>query len=76
MSFNILINEFNSINNNILTIEHNCYPYILEDVGIGYILFKNNINLTHKQDLWFNPHYQNFDPPGEYLCFHTNEGNN
>lgn len=74
-SINILIREFDNINNNILIIENNCYPYILEDVGIGYILFKNNINLTYKQNMWFNPHYQNFDPPGEYLCFHTNEGN-
>ena len=75
-SVNILINEFSKINYNILTFENNCYPYILEDVGVGYILFKNNINLTCKTNLWFNPHYQNFDKPGEYLCFHTNEGNN
>jgi hypothetical protein len=74
-SVNILINEFNNINNNILHFENDCYPYILEDVGIGYILFKNDINLEYKNDLWFNPHYQNFDKSGEYLCFHTNEGN-
>jgi hypothetical protein len=75
-SIEILINKFSEINNDILLFENNCYPYILEDVGVGYILFKNNINLTHRTDLWYNPHYQNFDPPGEYICFHTNEGNN
>lgn len=71
-SVNLLINNFDSI----FKTENNSYPYILEDLGVGYILFKNNINLTLKQDLWYNPHYQNFDSPGEYICFHTNEGNN
>ena len=74
-SIEILISKFSEINNDILFFENNCYPYILEDVGIGYILFKNNIKLTLKQDIWYNPHYQHFDKPGEYMCFHTNEGN-
>ena len=52
------------------------YPYVYEDVGIGYILFKNNINLKIYPEMWYNPHYQNFDTnPLNYICVHTNEGN-
>lgn len=71
-SCKILLDNFNY---DILTYESNCFPYILEDVGVGYLLFKNNIDLTFDKNMWFNPHYQNFDEPGKYMCFHTNEGN-
>ena len=76
-SIQLIQEQFEKINYDILTLDKKCnyFPYICEDISTGLILFRNNINLTHKQDLWYNPHYQNFDKPGEYLCFHTNEGN-
>jgi len=76
-SVNIVIKEYDNNNNNIFYFdkESESYPYICEDIGIGFALFKNNINLTVKKDIWYNPHYQKFDIPGEYVCFHTNEGN-
>lgn len=76
-SVNIIISEYKNNNYNIFSQdeESKSYPYICEDIGVGFVLFKNNIPLTLKQDIWYNPHYQHFDKPGEYLCFHTNEGN-
>lgn len=78
-SIQIIINHFIEKDNNqnfTIIYENNYYPYAYEDVGIGYILFKNNINFTNYPEMWFNPHYQNFDTePRKYICTHTNEGN-
>ena len=79
-SLDIIIQNFKKENDNLnfsIIYENNYYPYAYEDVGIGYILFKNNINFTNYPEMWFNPHYQNFDTePRKYICTHTNEGNN
>lgn len=75
---NIIITEYNNNNNNIFHLdkESQSYPYICEDIGVGFALFKNNINLKLYNYMWYNPHYQNFDNfSNKYICLHTNDGN-
>ena len=78
-SIQILVKDFfETYNGDILFSKNNYYPFIIEDIGIGYILFNNKINMTHYKNMWYNPHYQNFDDKitcPEPICFHTNEGN-
>ena len=76
-SIDIIIDDFRKKENNVLyyNSKTNYYPYIYEDIGIGYILFKNNIDLHHYTNMWYNPHYNGFDTTGEFMCTHTNEGN-
>lgn len=80
-SIKLIINHFIEKDNNhnftVIYENNKFYPYAYEDIGIGYILFKNNIDLTYYSEMWFNPHYQNFDTEDlKYICTHTNEGNN
>jgi len=80
-SINIIINNFKELDDNlnfsiIYDQENKYYPYVYEDIAIGYILFKNNINFTNYPEMWYNSYYQNFDTePLKYVCSHTNEGN-
>ena len=47
-SCNYLIEHMNAIDYNIFLIDNisNSYPYIIEDIGVAYILYKNNIPFT------------------------------
>ena len=78
-SVNIIIKHFlqNDADLNFSIIKENgCYPYICEDIAMGYILFKNGIHFTNYPEMWLNNHYQGFDTEKlEYICVHTNEGN-
>ena len=77
-SCKILINEMNKINWNIFThINEHGYPYIIEDIGVGYILNNNNIfpercSLYSSSDAETNFYYMNND--ADYLiASHTNK---
>ena len=80
-SIDIVVDNFIKKNDftffSIIFEDNKYYPYVYEDVGIGYILFKNNINFKNNSEMWYNPHYQELDktPPLNYIGFHTNEGN-
>ena len=60
---NILIDDMIKKDYNILYFDkkYKFYPYIFGDIGIGYILFLNNIEFKNYKNMWYNPHYQNFD---------------
>lgn len=78
-SIKIVINHFLQKDSNLkfsIIKENDFYPYFIEDISIGYILFKKNINFTNYPEMWLNNHYQGFDTEKlEYICVHTNEGN-
>ena len=79
-SIKILIEYFKKYNNDVFYFnkKKKFYPFIFEDIAVGYILFKNNINLT----------YEKICGPIHIIkiliikkivlnqCFHTNLGNN
>jgi hypothetical protein len=65
-SCNILINHMESIKYNIFHFDEftKSYPYIIEDCGVAYILYKNNIPFTNNPD-FFDTKYS--------ICKHTNK---
>jgi hypothetical protein len=69
-SCNILIDHFTSIDWNVFTKNDKYgYPYIIEDVAVGYILFINNIFLTQYPLYVDNRHIDN----GVSVAVHTNK---
>ena len=62
----IAINHMKQINYNILHLDEftNSYPYLIEDVGMSFIMYMNNINFTHSDTF--------FDKPNS-ICKHTNK---
>ena len=56
------------------------YPYGIDDVIIGYILLKNNIEVLHT-NYWYTDYYSSSSEDKEYLiankekfiAFHTNK---
>jgi len=65
-SYQIAINHLENINYNILHLDEftNSYPYLIEDVGMSFIMYMNNIKFTHC-DIFF-------DKPIS-ICNHTNK---
>ena len=69
----VLINEMERIKWDIFYYEEQYgYPYIIEDIGVGFALGKNNI-LPVKYELYSdNPYYEHTDDRSESFAFHTN----
>lgn len=63
----ILIDHMENIDYNIFHLDEftNSYPYIIEDVGVAFIMYINKINFTNLYDFVGN-HKQ-------AICMHTNE---
>ena len=81
-SCKILINHMTNINYNIHHYDEksDSYPYGIDDVIIGYILLKNNIEVLHT-NYWYTDYYSSSSEDKEYLiankekfiAFHTNK---
>ena len=58
--------KYENINYNILHLDEftNSYPYLIEDVGMSFIMYMNNVKFTHS-DIFF-------DKPNS-ICKHTNK---
>lgn len=54
-SYQIAINHLENINYNILHLDEftNSYPYLIEDVGMSFNMYMNNIKFTHS-DIFFD----------------------
>lgn len=67
LSCSILISHMKSIDYNIFTYHHHYgYPYIIEDIGVGFVLMKNNIQLS--------PMYLYSDISSyQTIAYHTNK---
>ena len=65
-SYQIAITHLENINYNILHLDEftNSYPYLIEDVGMSFIMYMNNVKFTHS-DIFF-------DKPNS-ICKHTNK---
>lgn len=55
-SCQIIVDEFEKINNNIFHLDEftNSYPYIIEDVGVAFIMYYNNINFINSNIFFDN----------------------
>jgi hypothetical protein len=64
-SCNIIVNTMEKINYNIFHLDEftNSYPYMIEDAGITYIMYYNQIHFINNKDF--------FDTP-ESIVKHTN----
>jgi len=75
-SCNILINHFEKIGWNVFLKDANYgYPYIIEDICVGFILYLNNIFVTHSVIyIDVSPGYSDVIKIGKsVIAFHTNE---
>jgi len=74
-SCKILINHMNNINYNIFHYdEYTCsYPYIIEDCGIGFILFFNKISFIHGEFLWLNVEEYDCEYGKSFIAIHGNK---
>ena len=65
----IIVDTLEKVQYNILhwDQETKCYPYVIEDVGVSYILFTNNIGLKHSS-FFFNNKGNKFT-----IAHHTNK---
>jgi hypothetical protein len=73
----ILINEMKSINWNIFVYHPSIgFPFIIEDIGVGFALLKNNI-LPFKYNLYtdsvYNPENIENDKKEDFIAYHTNK---
>jgi len=71
---NVLIKHLNEIKYNVFLEEGKCFPYFIEDIGIGYILNKENIQANHYyfyRDVGVNDYSGKEDK--DYIALHTNK---
>jgi len=68
---NILIEHLENINWDIFTKDMYGYPYIIEDIGVGYILHNRGI-FPVKYEL-FSDHLHIFKSHGITFGYHTNK---
>lgn len=63
---NYIINHMKSIDYNVFTFDKDTgsAPYTVEDIGVAYILYSNNIKFTNK-DIFFDKI--------DSICYHTNK---
>ena len=72
-SCNILIDHFTSIEWNVFKKDDVYgYPYIIEDIAIGYVLFINNVFLT-QYPLYIDSGKSGFIDNGVSVAIHTNK---
>lgn len=72
-SCNILINHMENINWNVFTKNDTYgYPYIIEDIGLGFILNNQNI-YPASYNLYSNNEYDKNNINSEAFAFHTNK---
>ena len=65
-----LVNHLENISWDIFTRDEYGYPYIIEDVGVGYILRKNGILPLNCEEFPNNPDYR---PHSMVIGYHTNK---
>ena len=71
-SSNILISHLEKINYNVFELDEytNSYPYTLEDVGVAFILYSNNINFINNSTIFgYNDTFYNRE---NCIAIHTN----
>jgi len=75
-SCKILINHMENINYNVFHYdEYSCsYPYTIEDLGVGFILFKNKIGFIHSELMWLNVEKGNdYEYTQLFIAIHGNK---
>jgi len=76
-SCKILINHMENINYNVFHYdEYSCsYPYTIEDLGVGFILFKNKIGFIHSELMWLNVEKgDDYEYTQIFIAIHGNNG--
>jgi|688.fasta_scaffold357624_3 hypothetical protein len=50
----------------------NSYPYTIEDCGVTFIMYINNIMFVNNPYFFNNKKNHNKQPNENFLCYHTN----